>query len=92
MLVCIIYFCCICRKNIFLCHYEKEWLDNCPIHFKPMIYKRYVDDIFVLFSSKEHLQLFVDYMNKQHKFLKFTSKAENGISLLFPEIKITRNN
>ena len=20
--------------NAFLCHYEKEWLDNCPIHFK----------------------------------------------------------
>ena len=48
----------------FLCHYEKESLDNCPIQFKPMIYKKYVDDIFVLFSSKEHLQLFVDYMNK----------------------------
>ena len=33
----------------YICHYEKEWLDNCPIHFKPMIYKKYVDDIFVLF-------------------------------------------
>ena len=26
----------------------------------------YVDAILVLFSSEEHLQLFVDYMNKQH--------------------------
>ena len=42
--------------NASLCCYEKEWLDNCPIHFKLMICKRYVDDIFVLFSSKEHLQ------------------------------------
>ena len=48
--------------NAFLCHYKKEWLDNCP--FKSMVYRRYVDDIFVLFSSKEHLQSFVDYMNK----------------------------
>ena len=38
-------------KYAFWCHYEKEWLDNCPIHFRPVIYKRYVDDIFVLFSS-----------------------------------------
>ena len=30
---------------------KKKWLDNCPIHFRPVIYKRYVDDIFVLFSS-----------------------------------------
>ena len=78
--------------NAFLCHYEKEWLDNCPIHFKPVIYKRYVDDIFVLFSSKEHLQLFVDYMNKQHKCLKFTSEAENDNSFSFLDIKITHHN
>ena len=77
--------------NAFLCHYEKEWLDNCPIHFKPVIYKS-VGDIFVLFSSKEHLQLFVDYMNKQHKCLKFTSEAENDNSFSFLDIKITRLN
>ena len=35
--------------DAFLSHYEEEWLDNCPIHFKPVIYKRYVDYIFVLF-------------------------------------------
>ena len=78
--------------NAFLCHYEKEWLDNCPIHFKPVIYKRYVDDIFVLFSSKEHVQLFVDYMNKQHKCLRFTSEAENDNSFSFLDIKITCHN
>ena len=77
--------------NSFLCHYEKEWLDNCPIHFKLVIYKRYVD-IFVLFSSKEHLQLFADYMNKQHKCLKFKSEAENENSFLFLDIKITSHN
>ena len=40
-------------ENAFLCHYEKEWLDNCPILFKSMIYRRYADDIFVFcfFSS-----------------------------------------
>ena len=35
--------------NAFLCHIEKEWSDNCPIYFKPVIYKKYVDGIFVLF-------------------------------------------
>ena len=51
-----------------------------------------VDFIFVLFSSKEHLQRFVDYMNKQHKCLKFTSEAENDNSFSFLDIKITRHN
>ena len=41
--------------NAFLGHYEKEWLDNCAIYLKPLIYKRHVDDVFILFSSKERL-------------------------------------
>ena len=51
-----------------------------------------VDFIFVLFSSEEHLQLFIDYMNKQHKCLKFVSEVENDNSFLFLDIKITRLN
>ena len=67
-------------------------VDNCPIHFKPIIYQRYVDDVFVLFSFKEHLQPFVDYMNKQHKCLKFTSEEENDNPFSFLDIKITCHN
>ena len=78
--------------NAFLCYYEKEWLDNCPVHFKPMIYKIYGNNIFVLFSSKKHLQLFVDYMNKQHKCLKFTSEAENDNFFSFLNIKVIHHN
>ena len=77
--------------NAFLCHYEKEWLENCPSLFKPIVYKRYVDDLFVLFTSKEHLQLFVDYMNKQHKCIKFTSESESNNSFSFLDINITRH-
>ena len=78
--------------NAFLCHYEKEWLDNCPSHFKPIVYRRYVHDIFVLFSSKEHLQPFVDYMNKQHRCIKFTSETEQNNTFSFLNINITRQN
>ena len=46
--------------NAFLCHYEKEWLENCPSLFKPIVYKRYVDDIFVLFTDEEHVQRFLE--------------------------------
>ena len=76
----------------FLCHYEKEWLDNCPSHFKPIIYRRYVDDIFVLFSSEEHLQLFVDYMNKQHRCINFTLEIEKNNTFSFLDINIIRQN
>ena len=38
--------------NIFLAFHEEQWLTNCPAHFKPVLYRRYVDDTFVLFSDK----------------------------------------
>ena len=71
---------------------KKKNLDNCPNQLKTMIYKRYVDDIFVLFPSKEPLQPFVNYMNKQNKCLKFTSEAEGGNCFSFLDIKITGHN
>ena len=51
--------------NAFLYHYEKLWLDSCPPEFKPVVYRRYVNDIFLLFKSKDHLLLFAKYMNNR---------------------------
>ena len=44
--------------NVFLCHHEKNWLNDCPNNFKPVFNKRYVDDIFVLLKKSEHVQLY----------------------------------
>ena len=41
--------------NAFLCYYEKQWLNSCPIEFKSKIYKRYIDDIFLMFRSRDLL-------------------------------------
>ena len=50
-----------------------------------MIYKRYVDDIFVLFSSKNHLHFFVDYMNS---FSFLDIKITNNLKHLFIDNQI----
>ena len=76
--------------NTFLCHYEKLWLDRCPPKFKPVVYRRYVDDVFVLFKSKDHLLLFAKYMNTRHKKLKFTFDFEQNNSFSFLDVQITR--
>ena len=36
--------------NVFMCHFESTWLENCPTQFKPVVYRRYVDSTFLLFS------------------------------------------
>ena len=44
--------------NAFLCRNENLWLNECPSQFKLVVCRSYIDDIFVLFKSKEHLNFF----------------------------------
>ena len=79
--------------NAFLCHYEKEWLDSCPIEFKPKLYKRYVDNSFVVFHPRDNVKKFADYMNTKHPNVRFTFEIEdqNRFSFLNKKTKFIRN-
>ena len=76
--------------NIFLCFHESLWLSNCPDQFKPVFYKRYIDDTFLLFRHSSHIQLFLDYLNSQHPNIKFTCEIENNRTLSFLDCNIHR--
>ena len=71
---------------------QSNWLKDCPKNFKPVYYKRYVDDIFALFNKPEHAQFFLEYMNKKHKNMKFSIETEINGSLSFLDVKIFREN
>ena len=75
-----------------LCYHEKIWFQNCLFEFKPVIYIRYVDDTFVLFLSKHHIKRFSNYINRQHKNIRFTYETEHDHSASFRNIKISREN
>ena len=64
--------------NAFMCHFENIWLENCPTHFKPVVYRRNVDNTILLFCSTEHAEKFKTYLNKQHKNIAFTSGMEQN--------------
>ena len=74
--------------EIFLQYHEEKWLQSCPAAFKPVLYKRYVDDIFILFRHEDHIKLFHDYLNSQHNCLSFSFEKENNKILPFLDIKI----
>ena len=76
--------------NAFLAFHEEKWLNNCPADFKPILYRRYVDDIFILSKSPEHHQQFLDYMDRQHPNIRFTGEDERLNKLPFLDIEITR--
>ena len=78
--------------NIFLSFHERTWLADCPHTFKPMFYRRYVDDCFLIFQSKEQVIPFLNYLNSKHPNIQYTHELENNSSLSFLDINITRTN
>ena len=58
--------------NAFMCHFENIWLENCSANSKPIVYRRFVDDTFLLFRKKDHVEKFKNHLNKQHKNVNFT--------------------
>ena len=72
--------------NAYLAHHEQIWLNGCPDEFKPMYYKLYDNDIFVLLRSPHY------YLNTKHDHIKSTNEKEINRSLPFLEVLISRNN
>ena len=77
--------------NVFLCYHEKICLQSCPSIFKPVVYRIHVDDTFLLFRSKHHNEKFRNFLNRQHKNIKFSSETGNENSILLLDINITRD-
>ena len=77
--------------NAFLVYHEKNWLDDCPENIKPLVYRRYVDDIFILCRDVEHHKQFLDYMNTKHVNMNFTEERENNHYLSFLDVHVTRS-
>ena len=78
--------------NIFMCHMETKWLEQCSNDFKPLLYRRYVDDTFLLFKNLEQVQSFHTFMNSQHPNIKFTIELECDGKLPFIGISVAHNN
>ena len=69
--------------NAFLAHHEQNWLDSCPLEYRPSYYRQYFDDIFVLFKSSGHLKRFESYLNSCHVNISFTIETEQNNKILF---------
>ena len=76
--------------NVFLCYWEEIWLQKCSEKFAPAYYIRYVDDTFVLFSSKDHVKKFEKFLNSRHKNIHFTYEVEQNDCLSFLDVLVTR--
>ena len=69
--------------SAFLCFHEQIWLNECRDEFKPAYYRRYIDDIFVLFLSPDHLEKFKNYLNSKHRNIRSPVRKNIIIPRLF---------
>ena len=76
--------------NIFMSNLEQNLLRNCPSEFKPLFYRRYVEDTFVLFKNIEHAEEFKTYINSCHPSINFTMDKEQDCKLSFLDVNIER--
>ena len=63
---------------------------DCPHSLKPVFYRRYVDDVFVLFSSLDQAEKFKKYLSSKHPNINFSLEKENEGRLSFLDVNIFR--
>ena len=73
--------------NIFVGFYEKQFFST---HSMPLLYKRYIDDTFVLFQHKDEVKKFHDAINKLHPNLEFTVETEQDNKLPFLDVLVEK--
>ena len=72
--------------NVFICHFENSWLENCPAHFKPLFYRWFIDT-FLFLWRKDHVEKFKNYLSKQHENIYLRNWGNSSLSFL--DITIT---
>ena len=79
--------------NLFMGHHESFWLKD-ENSSNVLLYRRYVDDIFCLFSNESHVEEFFDFINCQHPNIKFTveKQVDNKLPFLDILIELSDNN
>ena len=74
--------------NIFVGYQEKHLFSKIK---KPIMYTRYMDDIFALFHSRDEIDKFLVTLNRMHSSLVFTKEDETNGVLAFLDVNIERS-
>ena len=75
---------------IFFVYFEKNWLPVCPSNFKPNYQRRYVDVIFVLFTSPELLEAYRNFLHGRYANMSISIENENKNRMFFLDTQIIR--
>ena len=63
--------------DLFMGYHKKNWLQKFG-KGKVLMYKRYVDDILFIFEIEKDAESVFEFLNCQHRNIKFTIVKENN--------------
>ena len=64
--------------NIFMHFFEDKYIFQNQNLLKPLLYKRFIDDIFMIWThTRLELDNFIQYLNQVHPTIKFTANVSN---------------
>lgn len=77
-------------SNIFMEYFEENFVYKHK--YNPLIWWRYVDDVFTIWPfSKDNLDEFLNFINKQEETIKFTVELENNNEIAFLDTLIKKS-
>ena len=71
--------------SFFMTHLEKKMLHHAN---RPLLYGRYVDDMFAIFQDDSQVELFHEYINNIHDNIKFTVERSKCHKLGFLDVHV----
>ena len=77
-------------SDIFMNDFETKHMPEL-IKLGVLFWVRFVDDIFAVIKSREQAEKILEFLNSQHKTIKFTMEKEVNNSINFLDVKITKN-
>ena len=73
--------------NLFMTRVEERFLTESAD--LPLLWMRFIDYLFFIWTyGKEKLDSFINFLNRSHDTIKFTSKHSSN-SIIFPDAKVT---
>ena len=73
--------------NLLMGKFEQQDIENAT--YKPFVWRRFIDDIFMVWTEgEEHLKTFISYLNSIHPTIKFTHEYSSSRNQTLPFLDV----